>query len=158
MDKDRIVGEAKKAGGKIEEAAGRALGRESLEAEGLVDQAKGAVQNAYGRVKDTARDYVGDTDELVGRARDVASRAAEEGRRYLDAGRDYIDEGWDQLPEARAALGDGRDAIVRRVQETPLAALLIAGAIGYGLALLLHRTADAPPARPTRRRPRRRED
>jgi hypothetical protein len=32
----------------------------------------------------------------------------------------------------------GRNAVSRQVEEAPLASLLIAGLVGYGLAVLLH--------------------
>jgi uncharacterized protein YjbJ (UPF0337 family) len=56
MDKDRIGGAAKNAGGKLKEAAGKALGDEKLKSEGKVDQAAGKAQNAIGGVKDAIRD------------------------------------------------------------------------------------------------------
>jgi uncharacterized protein YjbJ (UPF0337 family) len=55
MDKDRIKGSAKQAKGKIEEAAGKAMGDKKLESEGKGDQVKGKVQNAVGGLKDALR-------------------------------------------------------------------------------------------------------
>ena len=49
MDKDRIAGSAKQAGGAIKEAAGKVTGDAKLKAEGKV-------QNAVGGVKDAIRD------------------------------------------------------------------------------------------------------
>lgn len=56
MDKDRIVGAAKEAAGKVKEGIGQAIGNEKLEAEGVVDQVEGKVQNTVGKAKDAARE------------------------------------------------------------------------------------------------------
>jgi uncharacterized protein YjbJ (UPF0337 family) len=56
MDKDRIKGSAKQAGGAIKEAAGKATGDSKLQAEGAADKTAGKVQNAVGGVKDAVRD------------------------------------------------------------------------------------------------------
>jgi uncharacterized protein YjbJ (UPF0337 family) len=56
MDKDRIEGAVKQAGGKVKEAAGKVLGDSKLAAEGRLDQVEGRVQNAVGGAKDAARE------------------------------------------------------------------------------------------------------
>ena len=56
MDKDRIKGSAKQAGGAIKEAAGKATGDSKLQAQGAADKTAGKVQNAVGGVKDAVRD------------------------------------------------------------------------------------------------------
>jgi uncharacterized protein YjbJ (UPF0337 family) len=56
MDKDRIVGAAKEAAGKVKEGVGKAVGNDRLTAEGKVEQVEGKVQNTYGKAKDAARD------------------------------------------------------------------------------------------------------
>lgn len=55
MDKDRVIGSAKVAKGKIKEAAGKVVGDAKLEAEGKADRIEGKLQNALGGVKDTLR-------------------------------------------------------------------------------------------------------
>jgi ElaB/YqjD/DUF883 family membrane-anchored ribosome-binding protein len=42
---------------------------------------------------------------------------------------------------------DGTQAIARKVQDNPLGSLLIAGGIGFALALLMSRPARRPPPR-----------
>jgi len=56
MDKDRIIGSAKKIKGEIKEAAGKAVGDAKLESEGKADKIEGKIQNAVGGLKDTLRD------------------------------------------------------------------------------------------------------
>ncbi len=111
MDKDRITGAAKDAAGKVEGAFGRAAGDASTEASGRAREAAGSVQNLYGQAKDAARD-IGDT----------ASGYAKEA---LETGSDIY--------------RDGNKAVTSAVREQPLGALLVAGAVGFALALMLNR-------------------
>ena len=55
MSENRIEGAAKKAGGAIEEAAGKAVGNPTMEAKGAAKKAEGTVQNKVGK----AQDHVG---------------------------------------------------------------------------------------------------
>ncbi|MGO9983085.1 MAG: CsbD family protein [Rhodomicrobium sp.] len=55
MDKDRIIGSAKKIKGEVKEAVGKAVGDAKLESEGKADKVEGKVQNAAGGLKDTLR-------------------------------------------------------------------------------------------------------
>ena len=55
MDKDRIAGSAKQAKGAVKEAAGKALGDKTLQADGKADKIAGKVQNAVGGLKDALR-------------------------------------------------------------------------------------------------------
>ena len=56
MDKDRVEGAAKTAGGKIKEATGKALGDQKMEVEGNMTKNEGKIQNAIGGAKDAIRD------------------------------------------------------------------------------------------------------
>ncbi|MCR0980687.1 CsbD family protein [Roseomonas pecuniae] len=56
MDKDRVEGSLKQAGGAIKENVGAAIGDKKMEAEGAAKRAEGKVQNAAGGVKDAVRD------------------------------------------------------------------------------------------------------
>ncbi len=58
VDKDRVEGPLKEAGGKIKEGWGDATDDSSTEAEGKMDQAEGDVQNKWGETKDNVRDAV----------------------------------------------------------------------------------------------------
>jgi uncharacterized protein YjbJ (UPF0337 family) len=60
MDKDRIEGPLKEAGGKVKEEWGDVTDDTATEAEGKLDQAEGKVQNEWGEVKDTVRDETED--------------------------------------------------------------------------------------------------
>jgi uncharacterized protein YjbJ (UPF0337 family) len=56
MNVDRIEGNARAAGGKLEEGLGRATGDVKTQFEGAMKQAAGAAQDIYGQVRDTAGD------------------------------------------------------------------------------------------------------
>ena len=58
MDKDRIAGAAKEAGGKIKETAGKIVGDGKMEAEGSAKKTEGKIQNAVGGAKDAVREMV----------------------------------------------------------------------------------------------------
>ena len=56
MNKDQIEGRIDQSMGKVKEAAGKLVGNEKLQAEGLSEQAKGKVQTVYGDTKEDAKD------------------------------------------------------------------------------------------------------
>lgn len=119
MDKDRIVGSAKDFAGQAEGTVGDIAGNVKTQAAGRVREAAGTAQNLYGQAKDAAREA---TDTAVGYAKDAYDSSGDTFR-------------------------DGSQAIAKRVQENPLGSLMIAGAVGFALALLM--------SRPTRRQPQR---
>jgi uncharacterized protein YjbJ (UPF0337 family) len=119
MDKDRIVGSAKEFAGRVEGAVGDVADDSKTQASGKAREAAGTVQNLYGQAKDAVRD-AGET--AAGYAKDVYDKPAE-------------------------TLRDGSQAIAQKVQDNPLGSLLIAGGIGFALALLMSRPARRPPPR-----------
>ena len=119
MDKDRIVGSAKDFAGKVEGAVGDMAGDAKTQAEGRAREAAGTVQNLYGQAKDAARDA---TDAAVNYAKDAYDNSGDTVR-------------------------SGQKAVAKTVQENPLGALLVAGGIGFALALLMTRPPRRPPSR-----------
>ena len=55
MNKDRMAGAAKSAGGSIKETAGKAIGNKKMQAEGMAKKAEGKMQNAAGKGKDAIK-------------------------------------------------------------------------------------------------------
>jgi len=55
MNKDQVQGRATQAKGDIEEGAGKMVGNQKLQGEGLVDQAKGKAQAVYGDAKEQVK-------------------------------------------------------------------------------------------------------
>ncbi|MBR0691770.1 CsbD family protein [Bradyrhizobium lablabi] len=119
MDKDRIYGSAKEFGGKVEGAAGDLTGDAKTQASGRVREAAGAMQDLYGQAKDVTRDA---TDAAVNYAKDAYEHRGE-------------------------TIRSGQKAMAQAVQENPLGSLLIAGGIGFALALLMTRQPRRPPPR-----------
>ena len=119
MDKDRIAGSSKDFAGKVEGTVGGIADDAKTQAAGSVREATGTAQNLYGQAKDTAREA---TDAAVSYAKDA----------YENSGDTFR---------------DGSQAIAKKVQDNPLGSMLIAGGIGFALALLMTR----PPRRPTLR-------
>ena len=77
------------------------------------------MQNLYGQAKDAARDV---SDTAVNYAKDA----------YANSGDTFR---------------DGSQAVAKKVQENPLGALLVAGGIGFALAMLMSRPPRRPPPR-----------
>ncbi len=119
MDKDRISGSAKEFAGRAEGALGEVAGDATTEAAGRAREAQGTVQNLYGQAKDAARE-----------AGEAAANYAKDA--YQNSG-DTVRE--------------GSQAIAKKVQDNPLGALLVAGGIGFALALMMTR----PPRRSSSR-------
>jgi uncharacterized protein YjbJ (UPF0337 family) len=119
MDKDRIVGSAKEFAGRAEGAIGDMAGDTQTQASGKAREAAGTVQNLYGQAKDAVRD-----------AADTATSYAKDA--YENSG---------------DTIRGGSQAISQKVQDNPLGALLVAGGIGFALALLMSRPARRPPPR-----------
>src|ERR1039458_8116619 len=120
MDKDRFAGSAKDFAGKVEGTVGDIADDAKTQLAGRVREATGTAQNLYGQAKDAAREA---TDATVSYAKDA----------YENSGDTFR---------------DGSQAITKKVQENTLGSMLIAGGIGFALALLMTR----PPHRPTPRR------
>jgi uncharacterized protein YjbJ (UPF0337 family) len=119
MDKDRIAGSAKDFAGKVEGTVGGIADDAKTQAAGRAREAAGTAQNLYGQVKDAAREA---SDAAVNYAKDAYDNSGD-------------------------TLRDGSQAIAKKVQENPLGALLVAGCIGFVLALLMSRPPQSPPRR-----------
>ena len=110
---------AKDFAGKVEGTVGDIAGDAKTQAAGRVREATGTAQNLYGQAKDAAREA---TDATVSYAKDA----------YENSGDTFR---------------DGSQAITKKVQENPLGSMLIAGGIGFALALLMTRPPHRPPPR-----------
>jgi uncharacterized protein YjbJ (UPF0337 family) len=120
MDKDRIAGAAKDAAGKVESVVGDLAGDAQASASGRAREAAGTVQNLYGQAKDAAREA---GDAAVNLAKDAYDNSGDTFR-------------------------DGSKVVAKQVRDNPLGALLVAGGIGFALAMIMTR----PPRRPLRAR------
>ena len=118
MDQPRAQEIAKQAAEQGKRAANEAAQRVSGEAQPALDQRKETVQNLGRQASEVGRQAVGQASELfqnvAPQAKEAASNLYQRGSRSGEYVRQYA-------------------------AEQPVAALLIAGAIGYGLAYLIHR-------------------
>ena len=120
MDKDRIVGSAKDFAGMVESAVGGITGDAKTEAAGRVREGTDSAQNLYDQAKNAAE-----------QASDAAASYAKGA--YENSGDTFR---------------NGSQAIANKVQENPLGSMLIAGAIGFALGLLMTRQPRRLPRRP----------
>lgn len=56
MNKDQVKGRVEQTTGKVKEAAGKLVGNDRLQTEGMADQVKGKVQAGYGDAKERVKD------------------------------------------------------------------------------------------------------
>lgn len=56
MNKHQVEGRVSESVGKVKEVAGKAVGNDRLQTEGLADQAKGKAQSGYGDAKEDLKD------------------------------------------------------------------------------------------------------
>jgi ElaB/YqjD/DUF883 family membrane-anchored ribosome-binding protein len=83
------------------------------------------------------KDRVAEGDNLYGQAKDAARDAADAA---VDMAKDAYENSGDTLR-------DGSQAVAKKVQDNPLGALLVAGGIGFALAMLMTRPPRRPPQR-----------
>jgi len=80
----------------------------------------------------------GTSEGLIGQATEaahnVASGASDLAQSTYEQGSRYVRDGWDSLPD----VDQYRGAVSRPVQENPLVGIMVAGALGYLVAYLVH--------------------
>jgi ElaB/YqjD/DUF883 family membrane-anchored ribosome-binding protein len=84
---------------------------------------------------DSAEETYGQAEDMVRRVADQASDFAKGAYRR---GEKYLEEGRRRFPEAERYYREGHRAVSQRIDAYPLTAVIIAGAVGYGLAWLIH--------------------
>jgi uncharacterized protein YjbJ (UPF0337 family) len=109
MNSDRIQGAARDVGGKVQQTFGMATGDGQMRAEGVAREVAGKGQNLYGQAVDGLRD-------AADRATDYAEEAYERGGRYLH---------------------DGTRAVESRINQHPLTGIVLAGALGFVLGMVV---------------------
>src|SRR4051812_18858879 len=83
----------------------------------------------------TPEGVVGQATEAVRNVAESASELAQDA--YARSAR-YVRDGLDRYPEAGRYIREGAQAVSRPVEQHPLTAILLAGAVGYLLAYLIH--------------------
>ena len=110
-------------------------------------QAQGTVQDAIDRGKPILNDLQAKAGQAIGQATDMARQASSAGVQAVSQASDAVQGAARQVSSqasqtASKVYEQGAWAggyITRYTAEQPLAALLIAAAIGYGMAYLIHR-------------------
>jgi uncharacterized protein YjbJ (UPF0337 family) len=94
------------------------------------------------RIAGSAKDFAGKLEGAVG---DIAGDAkTDAAREATDAAVGYAKDAYENRGDI---FRDGSQAIAKKVQDNPLGSMLIAGAIGFALALLMTRPPRRPPQR-----------
>ena len=133
MDEHQVEAAASDAAAKVADAVNELAGATGKKMQDKIDQAKPALRDLQERAG-AALDKAGDlaqkasiagaqaVDAVQGVARDVTNHASQTATAVYQQG-------------ARAG-----GSISRYAAEQPLTALLVAGAVGYGIAYLIHRS------------------
>jgi uncharacterized protein YjbJ (UPF0337 family) len=106
------------------------------------DRIAGSAKDWAGKAEGAVGDIAGDTDtQAAGRVREAAGKVQNLYGQAKDAAREATDTATDFARKAVSNAGDGQEALAKMVQDNPLGSLLMAGVVGFGLALLLRRPA-----------------
>jgi ElaB/YqjD/DUF883 family membrane-anchored ribosome-binding protein len=136
MDQEKNAGALSGSAAKVGQAAGD-LAAETKE---LAQGKKEEVTSALGNLQASAGDAMNKVTELARKASDVGIRAASQASDAIQGtAREVGSQAYEQAYQ-QATRAQGQ--VAQFVTEQPLAALLIAGAIGYGLAFLTLRRSS----------------
>jgi uncharacterized protein YjbJ (UPF0337 family) len=97
-----------------------------------------------GSAKDFAGKVEGDVGSMAGDAKTQASGLAREAEGTVQ---NLYGQAKDAYENSGDTLRDGSQAVAKKVQDNPLGALLVAGGIGFALAMLMARPPRRPPQR-----------
>jgi uncharacterized protein YjbJ (UPF0337 family) len=112
------------------------------------DRIAGSVKDFAGRVEDSVGDATDDAKARAsGRMREATGAVQNLYGQAKDAARNVGDAARDAYENSGDTLRDSSQAISRKVQDNPLGSLLVAGGIGFALALLMTRQPRRPPPR-----------
>jgi uncharacterized protein YjbJ (UPF0337 family) len=104
------------------------------------DRIAGSAKDFAGKVDGTVGDIAGDAKtQAAGRVREATTA-----REATDATVNYAKDAYENSGDT---FRDGSQAIAKKVQDNPLGSMLIAGGIGFALALLMTRPPRRPPQR-----------
>lgn len=127
MNSDQIDGTVRNFTGKAKDAVGGLAGDAKLQGEGKIDKMTGSGQTMYGDARDAIEDGI---DQAGSMASDAASAMSDAARRAGAKVSDLGDRAYNQAAQASRYAGE-------RVQEQPLAALMLAGLVGGIIGALL---------------------
>lgn len=106
-------------------------------------KARESLENAAGAMRDGIDAASAAAAASVERIDEAGRQALDVGQKSWDIGRKYGTQAQERAQQAADMLADGASKSLRvtseRVRAEPLLSLLVAGAVGYGLARFLHR-------------------
>ena len=112
------------------------------------DRIAGSAKDFAGKVDGTVGDIAGDAKtQAAGSVREATGlygQAKDAAREATDATVNYAKDAYENSGDT---FRDGSQAIAKKVQDNPLGSMLIAGGIGFALALLMTRPPRRPPQR-----------
>ena len=106
------------------------------DAKGKLDQGKAKVEELQATAGDVVQQVKTAAQDFGEQAKSAAANAGDVVQDFARQARDQVEPAADKLYQQGARAGD---SLVHNVEQNPLLAILIAGAIGYGLAYLIHR-------------------
>jgi uncharacterized protein YjbJ (UPF0337 family) len=110
------------------------------------DRIAGSAKDFAGKIEGAVGDVTGDAKtQASGRTREAAGSAQDLYGQAKDAARSAVDSATGYTQDALG--GASSEALAKKVQENPLGSLLVAGSIGFVLALLMRRPLRRPAPR-----------
>ncbi|WP_262269557.1 hypothetical protein [Microvirga yunnanensis] len=84
----------------------------------------------------------GSTEQVLDQVRealnDIAESASEAAGTVYDRGKGYVRQAGEQYPQAERYIREGQSLVGRYTTGNPLLALVVAGALGYAMAWMIH--------------------
>jgi uncharacterized protein YjbJ (UPF0337 family) len=106
------------------------------------DRIAGTAKEVTGKLERTVGDMAGDADATAaGSVRQAAGKVEDVYGQAKEAARDATDSAASYAKQVYRQSSDGSEAVAKLVQNNPLGSLLIAGGVGFALALLLRQPA-----------------
>jgi ElaB/YqjD/DUF883 family membrane-anchored ribosome-binding protein len=137
MDEHRAQDALKEGKEMLTDTAGKAsnaLSDLATDAKGKLDQGKAKVEELQATAGDVVQQVRTAAQDFGEQAKSTVAKAGDVVQDFARQARDEVGPAADQLYQQGAR---ARDALIRNVEQNPLLALLIAGAIGYGLSYLI---------------------
>ena len=137
MDEHRAQDALKEGKEIVKDTAGQVLNALSdlaADAKGKLDQGKAKVEELQATAGDVVQQVKTAAQDFGEQAKSTVANAGDMVHDFARQARDQVGPAADKLYQQGARAGD---ALIRNVEQNPLLALLIAGAIGYGLSYLI---------------------
>jgi ElaB/YqjD/DUF883 family membrane-anchored ribosome-binding protein len=137
MDEHRAQDALKEGKEIVSDTAGQvlnALSNLAADAKGKLDQGKAKVEELQATAGDVVQQVKTVAQDFGEQAKSTVANVGDVVHDFARQARDQVGPAADKLYQQGTRAGD---ALIRNVEQNPLLALLIAGAIGYGLSYLI---------------------